>query len=247
MTSQGTPQEMNQEADSVAVMAAVADSLRYLLACLGLYGAPGAVVILISAVPRARLSDADLAAFRELADVQRGVAREFGPRCAFLDVERLLEADTSAPGSWRRRVSCDGVATEVFSSVRVEEGTADVWSVEPLPRDFPRLRSTNFDAGGVHLHPENYALVRNAIQDLIATEALLPRAGPPPAARLDSEQVAALFGPATGQSYHLFGAAPTGAPRRVESASPVLGRPGPSGTPLAPNDARRVLNRKPLT
>ena len=95
MTSQGTPQEVSREADSVAVTAAVADNLRHLLTCLGRYGAPGAVVILISAVPRARLSDADLAAVRKLADVQRGVAREFGPCCAFLDVERILEADTS--------------------------------------------------------------------------------------------------------------------------------------------------------
>ena len=79
MISQGAPQEINREADSVAVMAAVADNLRYLLTRLGLYGAPWAVVILISAIPRAQLSDAYLAAFRELAGVKRGVAREFDP------------------------------------------------------------------------------------------------------------------------------------------------------------------------
>ena len=95
MTYQRTPQAVNREADSVTVTAAVADKLRYLLTCLRLYGAPGAVVILISAVPRARLSDADLTAFRKLTDVQRGVASELGPRCAFLEVQKILDADKS--------------------------------------------------------------------------------------------------------------------------------------------------------
>ena len=76
-------------------------------------------------------------------------------------------------------------------------------------------------------------------------EALLRRAGPPTAARLDSGQVAALFGPVTRQN-PLFGAAPTGEPRQLESVSPVRDRPGLSSDQLAPNDARRVLNRKPL-
>ena len=51
--------EVNRETDFVAVMTAVADNLRYLLTCLGLYGAPGAGAILIAAVPSARLSSDD--------------------------------------------------------------------------------------------------------------------------------------------------------------------------------------------
>ena len=62
---------------------------------------PETEVIVISPVPRAQMSDADLAVFRSLADVQRDVVREL-PNCVFLDVERLLEAERTAEGNWRR-------------------------------------------------------------------------------------------------------------------------------------------------
>ena len=140
--------------------------------CMGLVGAPGATLILMSPVPRAQLSDADLAAFRQLADVQRDVARAFRPRCVFLDVERLLQAEKTASGSWRRRLTLhdvmDGPAEPMVTTAAV-----DVWSVEPLPRAFPRLQPTDYDGDGVHLHPVHYMTIRHAVEENAVLAALL--------------------------------------------------------------------------
>ena len=65
-------------------------------------------MIVLTAVPMLHLSGEDLSAFRELADVQRAVVREFAPRCVLLDVERLLAAKRSAPDSWHRQLLFPG-------------------------------------------------------------------------------------------------------------------------------------------
>ena len=50
-------------------------------------------------VPRAQHAPGDLAVYRRLANVLKGVVEEFTPRCVFLDIERLLVAERSAAGS----------------------------------------------------------------------------------------------------------------------------------------------------
>ncbi|KAF0311575.1 hypothetical protein FJT64_017606 [Amphibalanus amphitrite] len=86
-----------------AVTAAVASNVRWLPDCLAMFGAPDTTVILMTAVPRARLSGTGLSAFRQLSnvlrdlsDALRGVATEYAPRCVLLDVERLLGAERLA-------------------------------------------------------------------------------------------------------------------------------------------------------
>ena len=88
LTTRAAPQRV--VVDAPTLTAAVAENLRWLIMHLGHYGAPRAIVVLISAIPRAQLSDEDLSAFRRLVDAQRDVAREFSSRCVLLDVERLL-------------------------------------------------------------------------------------------------------------------------------------------------------------
>ncbi|KAF0312258.1 hypothetical protein FJT64_016985 [Amphibalanus amphitrite] len=131
--------------------AAVAGNIRWLLGSLLMFGAPEATVVLMTVVPRAQLSDADLSVFRQLSDALRDVAADFGPRCVLLDVERLLNAESSAPDSWRRRVSFHGLLGGAVVRA-VEEGSGDAWSLSPLPQDFPRLGVKDFGADGVHLH-----------------------------------------------------------------------------------------------
>ena len=97
LTTRATPHLVGD--DVPGVTAAVADNVRWLLGCLAMFGAPDTTVILMTAVPRAQLTDDGLSAFRQLSDALRGVAAEYAPRCVFLDVERLLAAERSAPDS----------------------------------------------------------------------------------------------------------------------------------------------------
>ena len=135
LTSRPAPQLVREDAPSLIV--SVADGLRWLITCLGLNGAPEATGILITAVPRAQLTAAGLAAYRQLANAERAVAREFHPHDVLLDVERLLYADRSAPGSWHRQLTLRGSSLGGPVVTEVVYGAADVWSLEPLPRDFP--------------------------------------------------------------------------------------------------------------
>ena len=80
----------------------VEKNIKWILAGLAGYAAPQSKIVVLSPVPLAHLSDAGLAAYRRLSDILRGAAAELAPRCSFLDVERLLAAERSAPDSWRR-------------------------------------------------------------------------------------------------------------------------------------------------
>ncbi|KAF0308339.1 hypothetical protein FJT64_020456 [Amphibalanus amphitrite] len=174
LTSWAEPHQVAADRDPATVAAALADILRRLVAFLWLFGAPSATVVLLSVVPRAHLSDADLVVFRRLSDVQRAVAREMAPRCVLLDVERLLAAELAAPGSWRRRLAVP--STPLGSETpAVRPAAVDVWSVEPLPRHFPRLGPLSFAANGVHLHTLHYGTIRAAMAEEATVAALLDR------------------------------------------------------------------------
>ena len=118
--------------DAPSLIVSVADGLRWLITCLGLNGAPETTVTLITTVPRARLADAGLTAYRQLANAQRALAREFHPHCVLLDVERLLYANSSAPGSWHRQLTLRGSSLGGPMVSEVVAGASDVWSLEPL-------------------------------------------------------------------------------------------------------------------
>ncbi|KAF0306396.1 hypothetical protein FJT64_002423 [Amphibalanus amphitrite] len=175
LTPRATPHSVHGDAPAIA--AAVAGNIRWLLGSLLMFGAPEATVVLMTVVPRAQLSDADLSVFRQLSDALRDVAADFGPRCVLLDVERLLNAESSAPDSWRRRVSFHGLLGGAVVRA-VEEGSGDAWSLSPLPQDFPRLGVKDFCADGVHLHGLNYRTIRAAVEETaMAAAAPQPQPG----------------------------------------------------------------------
>lgn len=179
LTTKTAPHAVGGDHAPSAVAAAVADSLRRLLVYLAVVGAPGATLIVISVVPRLHLSGPDLLTFRELTDVQRAVVREFAPRCVLLDVERLLAAKRTGPDSWHRQLSFRNDPNAAGVAV-VEAATVDVWSVDPLPRDFPRLGETDFVADGVHLHHVHYRTIRAAAEEEATVAALQRRHRPLP-------------------------------------------------------------------
>ena len=123
-------------------------------------------MIVISAVPRAHLSDADLAAFRGLSDAQRAVVGEF-PHCVFLDVERLLDAESKVPGSWRRQLLFRAAIGDGVVVPSVEAAPVNVWSLDPLPRGFPKLEPGDFARDGVHLRHGHYHTIRCAVEEQV--------------------------------------------------------------------------------
>ena len=60
----------------------------------------------------------------------------------------------------------------------VEAAAIDVWSVDPLPRDFPRLGETDLLADGVHLHSVHYRTIRAAVEEEATVAALQRRHRP---------------------------------------------------------------------
>ena len=143
--------------------------IRWLLGGLTAYAARGSTVLLLSPIPRARLSGVGLSAFRQLSSMLRDVAREFAPRCIFLDAEQLLEAQRSAPESWLLPLC--GRAEDAMSAEQMR--TAGAWFSKPLPRDFPALGELDF-SDGVHLHRIHYETLRAAVEAVAAALALLP-------------------------------------------------------------------------
>ena len=146
-----------------ASLLAVAQNLRRVLVGLTLFGARGATVIVLSAVPRARLSPGDLDIFRRLSNALEDVVEEFAPHSVFLDVERLLKMERSSAGSWRRRPLDSRAGGDVVGAV---QGDAAGVSSDPLGElDF---------ADGLHLHQVHYETVRAAVEEVASAAALLP-------------------------------------------------------------------------
>ena len=97
----------------------------------------------------------------QLSSVLRDVAREFAPRCTFLDAEQLFEAQMSAPDSWLLPLC--GRAEEAMVNAG-QMRAAGAWFSQPLVgQDFPALGELDF-ADGVHLHRLHYETLRAAVE-----------------------------------------------------------------------------------
>ena len=198
LTTDDDPQVLHP--NHISLSTAVSENLEWLIGCLQMFGATGSVVVVLSTIPRAQLSDAGLAAFRALSDAQRDVVRRF-PHCVFLDVERLLEAERTAAGSWTRSMLLHAsLGGRSVGDPVVEVDRCSVWSLDPLPRDFPRLRPSDF-VDGIHLRPDHYHTIRCAVEELAAfstfpsvplprTQAEAARAAPARAASAADEPAA---------------------------------------------------------
>ena len=55
------------------------------------------------------------------------------------------------------------LASQTSNAARALFQQLTLWSVEPLPREFPRLGETDFLAKGVHLHSVHYRTIRAAV------------------------------------------------------------------------------------
>ena len=159
MTSRVAPNVVLPGHDTIAE--GVAKDLRWVLTGLTMYAARDATVVVLSPVPRARLSGVGLSAFRQLSSMLRDVAREFAPRCIFLDAEQLFEAQRSAPESWLLPLC--GRAEEAMVNAG-QMRAAGAWFSQPLVgQDFPALGELDF-ADGVHLHRLHYETLRAAVE-----------------------------------------------------------------------------------
>ena len=100
----------------------------------------------------------------------RDVAREFAPRCIFLDAEQLFEAQRTVPQSWLLPL-CRWTEDAMVNAGQMR--AAGTWFSQPLVgREFPALGELDF-ADGVHLHRVHYETLRAAVGAAAAALTLL--------------------------------------------------------------------------